>query len=223
MGLVLGSLSGINPLLITGGLAGGSYLVQRFSDLPKGVPLMAFTDLLWPAGSENLGSIKGHILYCPVDDLAALPTLSAVGKLDITADLVCKTGKQFFSIYHTAETGKHDGATVGERDGKSSENVIDFNFPGSKQEAAEFARKIINTPCVVIYTDGAFKRVMGLHNPDNATTELTLDIPAYFEQATYSSGTKYADKKGTTFQIKQGGHPALFYKGDIASLLAPAA
>jgi hypothetical protein len=183
---------------------------------------MAFTDLLWPAGSENLGSIKGKIMYCPVDDLGALPVLSAVGKLDIIADLVCKTGKQFFSIYHTAETGKHDGATVGERDGKSSDNMLEFNFPGSKQEAAEFGRKIINTPCVIIFTDGAYHRVLGLHNPDNSTTTLTLDIPAYFEQAGYSSGTKYADKKGTTFQIKQGGHAALFYKGDITSLLSPA-
>lgn len=224
MGVMLGILSGLNPLYTTGGIIAVA-IVARKAGVPAGAFFMAFTDVLWTQGSENMGSIKGFIMYCPIEDIddTALPVLSAVGKLDITVDIACKVGKQFYRVYHTSETGKHDAALVGERDGKSSENMIEFNHPGSKEAVAEFVRKIANTPCVVIYTDGAYKRVMGLHNADIATTTLSLEIPAYIEQANYTSGTKYADKKGTTFQIKQGGHPALFYKGDIDVLLAPAA
>lgn len=192
---------------------------------------MPFTlaDLGWTQGSENMAGIVGDILYCPIEDIETFPVLSASGKLDTaatpTGDFVCKTGKQFVRIYHTAETGKLDDAVVGERDGKSKENMLEFFFPGGKQEVAEFERFALNTPCVVICKDtSGFWRILGAVNLDNSNTTLTGDIPAYLESSSGTTGAARADRRGKTFQFKHSApHAPVFYKGSVTTILEPAA
>lgn len=182
---------------------------------------MAFTlaDLTWKQGQQNMGGLVGDIYYCPIEDIATWPALSAAGKLDTASEsnFVCKVGKKFIAIYHTSDTGKLDDSTVGERDGRSKENLLEFFFPGDDQAVAEFERFALNTPCVVICKDtrGRF-RLLGAINLDESTTTINGDIPAYLEASNGVSGAARAERKGKTFQFKHSApHAPIFYKGTI--------
>lgn len=194
-------------------------------EYPAGALYFTLTDLTWSQGAQNLGGLVGVIYYAPVEDIESFPQLNDVGE-NITAadsDFTMKEGKKFISIYHTSETGKADSNTVGERDGKGIENMLEFFFPGSKQAVAEFTRFALNTPCVVIYknTNGQHE-IIGVSNLDETTDELTGDIPAYLESANRASGAARADRRGTTFQFKQPGSPhnPIIYVGDIPLIAA---
>lgn len=184
---------------------------------PKGVLALVLANLGWSQGQQNMGGIIGDIYYAPIEDILTFPDASAAGKLDTIESFVMKTGKKFITIYHTAETGKLDDATVGSRDGKSKENMLEFFFPGSKQDVAEFERFALNTPCVVICkdTNGNF-RALGIGSFDDTTDVFTGDIPAYLESSSGSSGAARADRRGKTFQFKHSAnHEAIYYKGTV--------
>jgi hypothetical protein len=164
-----------------------------------------FSDLIWAQGSDNMGGLRGKIFYCPTEDILSEPTI-ATDKITYTGNYVCKTGKNFVSIYHTLGTGKIDDGTVGERDGKSVENTLEFFFPGGKKEVAAFKRRAQNTPCIVIAKDSDNNyRVIG-----------SLDLPAYLESGSGTTGAASADRRGTTFQFKaEAAHPPMFYEGTV--------
>lgn len=200
-----------------GGLSVIAFFAAKQGWVPAGSLFFTLTNLQWTQGQQNMGGIIGNIYYCPIEDILTFPTASAAGKLDTTGTFVCKTGKKFITIYHTAETGKLDDTTVGDRDGKSKENLLEFFFPGSKQDVAEFERFSLNTPCVVICkdTNGNY-RLLGVGSFDDTTDALTGDIPAYLESSSGTTGTARADRRGKTFQFKHSAnHEAIYYKGTI--------
>lgn len=223
--ILFSMVSGIHPAPIFAALLGLSYLASKCA--PTGAFLFTLTNLSWNQGQQNMGGIIGDIYYCPIEDIATFPLASAAGKLDTisgsTGNFTCKTGKKFISIYHTAETGKFDDATVGDRDGKSKENMLEFLFPGSKQDVNEFERFALNTPCVVICKDTSGNyRALGLGSFDDTTSVFTGDIPAYLESSSGTTGTGRADRRGKTFQFKHSAnHAPIYYKGTIP--LTPAA
>lgn len=179
---------------------------------------MAFTDLLWTQGKDNMGGLLGKAYYCPVEDLTTpLPTLAADG-VSLTGDFVCKSTKRFYEIYCTRGTGKLDDNAVGERDGKSREIMVDLFIPGAVKEVEAFKRKIQNTPVVVIVsdTDGNY-RVLGVVALGAEGAEVvSLAMPAYLESAAGTTGAAGTDRRGTTFQFKaEAPHAALFYGGTI--------
>lgn len=177
---------------------------------------MDFVDILHPGG-DNMGGLVGYIYYCPVADIATIPALSAAGKLDIITAITCAATKKFTKIYGTLGTMKLDEGTVGERDGKSNENMVEFFHPGNKQEVSEFKRAAQNTPCVLIVRDtNGNQRLLGFVNLDNETTIVTTDIPCYLESGTATTGAKSADERGVRFIFKsEAPHDALYYKSDI--------
>jgi hypothetical protein len=198
-------------------------IITAGNKIPAGSLAFTLTAITHPQGSQNMGGIIGDIYYCPIEDILTFPDASAAGKLDTTDDFICKTGKKFIPIYHTAETGKVDDSTVGERDGKSKENLLEFFHPGSKQAVAEFERFALNTPCVVICkdTNGNY-RALGIGSFDDTTVIFTGDIPAYLESSSGTTGTARADRRGKTFQFKHAAnHEPIYYKGAIP--LTPAA
>jgi len=176
-------------------------------------------DLKWTQGQQNMGGLVGGIMYCPVEDILTFPKLSDIGKLDTDEEtnFVCKPGKKFITIYHTSDTGKLDDSTVGERDGRSKENLLEFFFPGDDQAVAEFERFALNTPCVVACKDTRGRtRVLGAVNLAESTVDITGDIPAYLESSNGVSGAARPDRKGKTFQFKSSApHAPIFYKGTI--------
>lgn len=219
MGFLLGHLSGLPPALLITGFVALMVIVVKSNAIPEGSLLMAFVDLAWASGKQNMAGLVGDLYYCPVDDILTFPILSAVGKLDTApaSPFICKTTKKFIKIYHTADTGKIDDGTVGERDGKSKENMCEFSFPGANLLVDEFERDALNTPCVVIGkdTDGNL-RCIGIVNLDKATTALSAEIPAFFESGTGTTGSARGDKRGKTFVFKHNaGHAPIYYKGVV--------
>lgn len=178
-----------------------------------------FSDLLWPQGKDNMGGLLGELYYIPTEDLdeSQLPTLDVDG-VTLTGDFVPKTDKKFFRIYCTRGTGVLQDNSVGERDGKSHENLVDFFIPGAVKNVESFKRRVQNTPCVIVCsdTDGNF-RVLGVAAlGDEGSESVSLAMPAYLESKTGTTGAAGTDRRGSTFQFKsEAPHPPLFYDGTI--------
>ncbi len=186
---------------------------------------MAFADLLFTPGQDNLAGLVGEAYICPTDDILSVPALAAAGGLTTAAvAIVNKTAKLFYRIYMTDETGKIESKIVGERDGKAVETTFTLKYPGDAAAVAEFVRNWQNTPCVIIFKDaktGLFK-LLGVSNLDKATTVLSIAIPAYMEAGNVNSGQKRSDSRGAELSWKfTCAHPPITYMAAVP--LAPGA
>jgi hypothetical protein len=180
---------------------------------------MAFADVLWQQGQDNMAGLIGPIYWVPSEDvdLTTPPTVDADG-VTVTGDITLKATKKFFTLYQTRGKGKLDSTMVGERDGKSFENLLECKFPGETKAFVSFMKQVKNTPVVVICRDAqGANRLLGLSMVGSV---LTKDLEAYFESDAGTTGAAASDAKGHTIQIKaEANHPALFYEGDIDLLM----
>lgn len=220
VGLVLSSVSGLSPLATTAGIAALSFLSYQYRhQLPFGALFFTLADIGHTQGQANMGGLVRKIYYAPIDDILTFPELAVAGgvKTDVGSNFVMKTNKEFVQIYFTDGTGKFDDTTVGERDGRSKENMLEFFHPGNKEAILAFERFALNTPCVVIAVDSEGQQILfGAVNLDDSTTDLTGDCPAYLESSNGTSGAARADKRGKTFQFKASAtHGPIIYVGTI--------
>lgn len=186
---------------------------------------MAFNDLLFTPGQDNLAGVVGEAYICPSANIASVPALAAAGGLTTAAVAITNTtGNKFFRIYMTDETGKIESKVVGERDGKAFETIFSMKFPGDDAAVAMFLRDWANTPSVLIVKDaktGLFK-LIGVSNLDKASTVLSLTIPAYFDAGDLSSGAKRADSRGVNLSWKfTCAHPPITYMSNVPLIAAP--
>ncbi len=180
---------------------------------------MAFQDVLWPEGADNMGGLIGDIYFVPMGDVdkAVIPTIDAEGR--ISTDIMLLDAKKFFAIYETRGTGKIDDTTAGERDGRSKEVMFEFKFPGDTPEIISFARQVQNQPGILIVLDPqGQQRVLGVTVIKNAlgTADIaSYDMPAYLESDTGTTGLG-GDAKGHTMIFKaEALTKALIYLGII--------
>lgn len=181
---------------------------------------MPLTDLKRTAGTSNMGGLLTRAYWIAVEDLDALPALSAVGSLKITAAIVAKALKGFLELYSTPGKNKLDDPSVGETDGMSKEHIYEMFYPGDEEACDEFEAHALNTPCVLLIPDTRGRlRVVGLCRLDPATTVVTAEIPAYMVAGNGTSGAVRADLKGKTFQFKASApHAPLYYTGAVPLL-----
>lgn len=172
---------------------------------------------------NNLGGIQGDIYFIPKADIdtAALPAINDDG-VTLVGVIQPKVGKKFSVVYQTAGKGKLEDNTVGERDSKSAENIVEFSHPGTGKSLTQFKKQIQNLPLVVIVKEGGKFRVLGITvfstetAPGVFTEAVSLDLPAYIETASGTTGTATADYKGTIFNIKaESTRAALYYEDAI--------
>ena len=180
---------------------------------------MAFIDLSWEQGKQNMAGLIGDIYFVPIEDVddTLLPAVTGVGELSISANITLKATKKFFKIYHTSETGKVESNSVGERDGKSVESMLEFFHPGNSEEVAKFKRQVLNTNGLWLYedTDGNF-RILGLSVLDPGATATSLALKASVEAGNTTTGDQRGSQRGTTFTVKfTAPHDPLFYSGLI--------
>lgn len=175
-----------------------------------------FNDLLWPDGTDNIGGTEVNHYYAPINDILTFPSLPAVPatlaeEVTISDPFVFKTGKKFLKVYSTLDTGKIDDKSVGEFDGKSFEHIFEFLFPGSRAEALALIRKMNNTNMVFIASEAnGQKRIIG-----------SLGFPAKMSLSDVTTGSKTADRKGTSIKVESRGvTPAPIYTGVIPLIAA---
>ena len=186
---------------------------------------MAFADLLWTPGQDNLAGLVGEAYICPTDEILTVPALAAAGGLVTAAAIITnKTGKKFWRIYMTDETGSVNSKIVGERDGRAVETILKLKYPGDDAAVAQFVRDWQNTPSVIIFKDaktGLFK-LLGVSNLDKATTVLSITIPAYLETGDMNSGDKRAASRGSELSWKfTCAHPPITYMSTVPLTPAP--
>lgn len=176
---------------------------------------MAIAEVLWTQGQDNMSGVVGPIFFAPSEDvdLTTPPTVAADG-VTVTGNIALKATKKFFRMYQTRGTAKIDSTMVGERDGKSFENILEYKFPGETPGLIAFLKDTKNTPLVVIARDAQGKyRLFGI---SLIGAVLTTDLEAYVESDAGTTGAAASDAKGHTIQIKaEANHPPLFYTGTI--------
>lgn len=159
--------------------------------------MTGFAPLDWPCGSENMGGYQNRVLFIPACAVSATPVLPSV--VAAAADLITAEGAFTFIdeggkpilIYATDKTVKLESENQGETDGQSFRQFGEFFHPGSKVEAAAFARKVNNTAGYLIITDANGTQFMvgapGLH----------CSI-----KPSFSGGGERTDRKGFLFTFE---------------------
>ena len=154
---------------------------------------VTFAPLLWPAGSDNMGGYKGRIAFIPESAVKKVPTLpenpsetaefvTAEGAFDFK-----KNGDKPTPIYATRATIGYKAEIQGEADCRSYKQSFEFFHPGSRVEAAAFARQVCNTPGYLLLEDGEHQILVG--QPGYPCTI----------SASFDGGKAPADKKGWSF------------------------
>jgi hypothetical protein len=173
-------------------------------------------DLLFTQGQDNLAGIIGEIYIVPVEDVATIPALAAATSLKITGNITLDANKAWKRLYFTDETGKVDFKNVGERDGKALETMLSVRYPKWSADLIDWVRSVQNTPCLVSFkmANSGKRFVMGLTQPDIASTTVTADIPVYFETGEGTTGEKRADQNGVLLSWKfTAAHGPIEYSG----------
>ncbi len=172
-------------------------------------------DIVWPTGKQNMGGLRDSIYVVPADDvdLTTPPTIDIDGKT-LTTALALKPNRKFYKLYFTKGTGKLDFNVVGERDGKSFENMVEFNVPGGDAANLAVVDEMLNGAFVAIVKDGTQQLVIGLSKDEAGV--LNVDFPVYTESLTGTTGAAAADKRGMTIVLKaEAPHTPLVYASTI--------
>ena len=174
------------------------------------------SDILWTDGQDNDAGLASELYYAPLADVATFPAVIAVPtnfdeKVTVSSDFVMQSGKQFFQIYGTLEKGSVISTLVGERDGKSFENMAKFVHPGNKPYLLGFLEYLKNTNLVFIVKelDGQM-RIIG-----------SEDLPAKIDAAESTTGEAVADLKHIEITVKSIGRIAPVYTGTVPLTPAP--
>lgn len=117
---------------------------------------IGFAPLFAPCGIENMGGWQNQVAFVPGCHAKAVPLLPKEIAKD--EDLVTAAGAFEYKdaagkpmyIYATDKTVKYSAENQGETDGQSFKISGEFFHPGTKVEAAAFARKVNNTPGYLI-------------------------------------------------------------------------
>lgn len=173
----------------------------------------------WPQGRFNPAGVK-RVFYAFQDDILSFPTLADPetaltfeSLVEYDAAIVMKTGKQFFPLYCTVETGEIQSTIVGPRDGKGYENTLTISFPGNEAEFIGFKTASANRNLVLIVEEKNNKiRVLG-----------DLNDPAFMDTDESTSGKAIADGRTSVISFKaSSATPAPIYKMALTSILTPA-
>lgn len=162
----------------------------------EGVMCAGFAPLLWPAGSDNMGGYKGRIAFIPESAVKKSPSrptnaVDAVDSITATGSFeFIKDGDKPVPIYATRATIGYKAEIQGEADCRSYKKTGEFFHPGSKAEAAAFARQICNTPGYLIIEDEEKQILIGEEG-------YPCSISASFD-----GGKAPADKRGWSFTFE---------------------
>lgn len=175
-------------------------------------------DILKPQGGganndAGLRVIAYYALYHDIETFPKVPDTPAnyAEKVTITDPFVMKSGKAFKQIQSTLETSGLDTSGVGERDGKSAENLLTLQHPGTPAAMVAWIEEHKNSDLILViqHIDGAM-RVIGSEG-----------LPANIEEFNIPSGMKVADPRHVRATIKSVGRIAPFITSPVPLTAAP--
>ncbi len=184
--------------------------------------MATLTHLPGPQGKDNQPGLKGDIFIAPIDwfdDIADFKTTNGPGdSVTIDGSHTFKVNPNattpgakygFLKVYSTLDTAQFKLDPTGERDGRGYKSSLEFFNPGSGKEAAEFARIIKNSSCIILVktADGQVQQ-MGAEG-------LGAEIVA-----SYDSGKLSGGRRGNTFKAEAYQQGNQYYEGTIDLLPA---
>ena len=111
-------------------------------------------------GGANMGGLTQTLYVAYHKDVVTWPTepdydtvLTIEGLATLTGDITMATGKNFFPIYITDDTGELEMESVGELDGKSWVMHLRFLNPGLQKKVLGFINAAKNDNLVFIVPD----------------------------------------------------------------------
>lgn len=168
-----------------------------------------------------MGGITQTVYAAYWDDVESWPTEPDLTADEITLEesaalvgnIVFKTGKCFFPIYLTDDTGEVQMESVGEKDGKSWKMHLSFFHPGLQKKALGFINVAKNENMVFVAPD------------NNGNLFLLADSmrPATYESSPDGTGTgkETSARSGVSSEFTYKTKNLYHYEGDIP--LTPAA
>jgi len=165
-------------------------------------------------GGCNPGGIAQKIFYAFWEDVKTWPTkpdLATVTALEdlavLTGDIIMQTGKRFFELYLTDDTGEFKIETVGEKDGKSFVEHLSLFHPGLQKTVLGFINAAKNANLVFIVEDAAGQMyLMG-----DSQRPATLDG----SPEGIGTGKETAARRGVSMEFTYKTCNAYIYEGDI--------
>jgi hypothetical protein len=189
-----------------------TFTMDPVTGLSMAFAMPTFADLDFEDGQDNMAGTQLLAYYIPAGDIETLPGYkdppSALGDYaTVDTDFVCKTGKNFLSLYASPDTGKIDDNKIEGKDTNAYESIYEFFFPKNDAASLGFQRIAPTSKFVVIVLEAdGNKRILGIKP----------GVPAIIASVAGSSGNQSGGEKGATFQFKshQNG-PAPIYTGAI--------
>lgn len=175
-------------------------------------PPVAYTDLDFEDGQDNMAGTQLLAYYIPMEDIETLPgyvaSPAALGDYaTIDTAIICKTGKNMLKLYASPDSGKVDDNKIEGKDSNSFESIYEFFFPKNDAASLGFQRTSGTSKFLVIVLEAdGNKRLLGIKP----------GVPAIVASVAGSTGNQSAGEKGATFQFKsiQNG-PAPIYTAEI--------
>jgi hypothetical protein len=178
-----------------------------FIDIPKNLP-----------AGENMGGLIQKVFFAYHADVLTWPTKPiAPATVEengvLTGELAMVTGKRFFEMYITDDSGELTFESVGEKDGKSFVVHLSFFHPGLQKKLLGFMNAAKNENLVLVAVD------------NNGQQFILGDQyrPATFEAAPDGSGTgkETASRRGISLEFTYKTANIYTYEGSVP--LTPAA
>lgn len=161
---------------------------------------------------QNMGGIAQVVYFAFHADVETWPAKpvspanpEALGK--ITENVVMKTGKKFFQMYVTDDTGEFEIETVGEKDGKSFVLHLRLFHPGLQDKILGFINAAKNENLVFIV-------------PDNNNQKFLMGDalrPVTYEGSDEAAGTskETAGRRGLGMHFNYKTANVYDYQGDV--------
>ena len=170
----------------------------------------AFSSIDWEGG-DNIGGFTSEAylgLYHEIEEFPTLPSEPGndVELTTMSGNYVMKADKHFIRIYVTPKTFGGQAENQGEIDGKSFLQQGEFFYPGSREEAMAFARKINNARGILIGIDP---------NTGKRIQFGSREFPCHFKPK-IEYGAEPTARRGLTVEFEADNFvPGMFYPGAI--------
>lgn len=163
--------------------------------------------------SENIGGLRGYILFCPLFNITTHPALPAVSDSTTSAQSVTATGtytmvatKVFVTLYGLDDKFKYTAKKIAEKGGAGFEQMLEVEFTGQADALLAFQRLTASIPGVFVCV-----------TPEGTQYIIGNDSwPAWAETSEYTTGAGMKELRNSKIVIKSSSPaPVVKFAGTV--------